>query len=106
MMPLSSGDVQETGFDGVFGAERIGQRERTDLAAAVHRAVQVFALHGESGAGAAERLAGAHVGVQRLGDGRAAPVAHVARLVAAGDEDAVGALQRAQDLRRWPFAVA
>ena len=88
--------VQEAGLDGVAVAERIGQRRRRGLAATVHRAVEILALHGQAGAGAAQRLAGAHMRVQRRGHRRAAPVADVARLVAAGQEDAVGALERGQ----------
>ena len=90
-------DVQEIVLDRVAVAERIGERARTGLAAAVHRAVDVLAEDREAGAGAAERLARAHVRVQRRGHRRALPPAHVARLVAPGDEDAVGTPQRAQD---------
>ena len=46
--------------------QRVGQRGRTDLAAAVHRAVQMLAQHRQAGTGAAQRLAGAHVRIQRL----------------------------------------
>ncbi len=38
------------------------------------------------------------MGIQGLGDGCAPPPTHVAGLVAAGDEDAIGMLERAQDL--------
>src|SRR3546814_2716158 len=50
-------------------------------------------------AGATERLAGAHVAVERGGERRALPVTHVVGLVAAGDEDAVGRLERGEHRR-------
>ena len=97
--PAQQVQAQEIAFDGVVRAQRVGQGTGAVEAAAVHRGVQVLAQHRQPGAGAAQRLAGPHVGFQRRGHRGTAPVAHVAGLVATGDEDAVGAFQRLEDLR-------
>jgi len=48
-------EMQEVAFDRHGRAERIGQCLGTADAAAIHRAVEILAEHGEPGAGAAER---------------------------------------------------
>ena len=91
--------MQEIGLDGIGRAQRVGQRLRAAQAAVIHRAVEVLAEDRQPGTGAADGFAGADVGVQRLGHRRAFPVADIAGLVAAGDENAVGPDQAGQDLR-------
>ncbi len=95
---LEQRQVQEIAFDGVRRAERIGERLGALDAAVVHRAIEFFALHREAGAGPGERLARRDMRVDDLVDRRAAPEAHVTRLIAAGDEDAVGLAQPVEDL--------
>ena len=75
---MQQGKAKEPGFDGVGVAQRIRKRARTGDAAAVHRAIEILTEHRQARAGTTQRFARAHVVVECLGNGRSAPVTHIA----------------------------
>ena len=78
---------------------RVRQRGIRIQAAAVHRAISGASENREASAGAAERLAEPDMLVQQASDRRIFPEPDVVRLVAAGDEYAVGTAEDGQYAR-------
>lgn len=91
-------DVEDIGLDRVSRPGRIGQCLRAGDTAAIHGAIQLLPEYRQAGARAAQRLACVQVRIQRLGNRRSLPEAHVTRLISAGDEDAVGPREAGQYL--------